>query len=192
MAEAKKKEKKEEEKVTKKKKTLTNEQLNKYTLIAGIIGLIIVLGVFYFMRVFDAQRATKISESYLLSSQTISLEIKNLEEVSSILKEAPSEYFVLINYTKNQDTYNLEKGLKPLIDNYNLADHFYYLDVSSIKDEDNYIERINNAFDTDKIDKIPTILYYRNNKLVDIVKRVDNNPINAGDFQKLLDIYLDQ
>ncbi len=186
MAETKKKENKE----TKSKKTgLTNEQLNKYTLMVGVVGLIIVLVVFYIMRVYDAQRATKMSESYLLSNQTLSLEIKNLEEVDSILKEAPNEYFVLISYTKSQDTYNLEKGLKPIIDDNNLADRFYYLDVSSIKDEDNYIERINNAFDTDKIEKVPTILYYRDNTLIDVVTRVDNNPINAGDFQKLLDIY---
>ena len=50
---------------------------------------------------------------------------------------------------------------------------------------------INNAFNTTEISEIPVILYYKNGSLVNdgIVQREDNNPINAGDFQKLLDIY---
>lgn len=182
MAETKKTEKNTENK-------LTQEKLNQICLIIGVVVLIAVLVIFYFYRVRDARKAERMSESYLLSNQTISLEIKNLEEVDQILTEAPSEYFVLISYTKNQDTYELEKGLKTIIDNYALNDKFYYLDVTSIKDEDNYLERINNAFDTNLITRVPIILYYKENKLVDVALRDDNNPINAGDFQKLLDIY---
>ena len=55
--------------------------------------------------------------------------------------------------------------------------------------EDNYINRLNNAFNTDKIKKVPVILYFKNGKVVDTVVRNDNNMINASDFQHLLDIY---
>ena len=56
-------------------------------------------------------------------------------------------------------------------------------------EQDNYITRINNAFNTDEIDKIPTILYYQDGELVYVVERDDDNMINSGDLQKLLDIY---
>lgn len=172
-----------------KENKLTQEKLNNICLIAGIVVLVAVLVIFYFSRVGSAKRAERISASYLLTSETISLEIKSLAEVSQTLNEVPNEYFVLISYTKNQDTYNLEKGLKDIIDKYNLSDRFYYLNVTNLKEEDNYLEQINNAFNTNNITAIPTILYYKDGKLVDLVKRADNNIINAGDFQQLLDIY---
>ena len=63
------------------------------------------------------------------------------------------------------------------------------INVKDMLNEDNYLTRLNNAFETDKITKVPVILYYKDGKVVNIVHRNDNNVINAGDFQKLLDIY---
>ena len=141
-----------------------------------------------------------------------------LEEIEAILKKYGQEH-LLNHYDKLDDvhkqklleeienidfelvdslyrsTEKKEKSTKDEItpidylDKYKLNDSFYYLNVKSIMDEDNYLNRLNNAFNTDKIKKVPTILYYRNGKIVDVVTRNDNNIINAGDFQKLLDIY---
>lgn len=157
-------------------------------IIIGVVLGLILVGT-YIYRWQQIKNDKKLTSSYLLDSGTVSLEIKNLEEVSQILSEAPNEYFILISYTKDQNTYNLEKGIKKIIDEYKLSDAFYYFNVDSIKDEDNYITRLNNSFNTDKIKKVPVILYYKDGKNVDVVARVDDNCINAGDFQKLLDIY---
>lgn len=161
----------------------------KNILIIVCIVLALILVIFYGYRVNKLKETDTLSKSYLLDSGTVSLEIKNLDEVNQILAESPTEYFVLISYTGNKDTYKLENGLKRILDKYKLNDSFYYLNVKSIMDEDNYLNRLNNGFNTDKIKKVPTILYYRNGKIVDVVTRNDNNIINAGDFQKLLDIY---
>lgn len=173
-----------------KKKEKTEVNYRTYYII-GIVLMSIALIAFYIYRVNQVKNTEQMQSSYLLSSGTINLEIKNLEEVDQILSEAPNDYFVLISYTNNQDTYNLEKGLKTIIDKYSLSDRFYYLDVTSIMNDENYLTRINNAFDTDLITMVPTILYYKNGKLATdgVVQRIDKNPINAGDFQKLLDIY---
>ena len=149
----------------------------KNILIIVCIVLALILVIFYGYRVNKLKETDTLSKSYLLDSGTVSLEIKNLDEVNQILAESPTEYFVLISYTGNKDTYKLENGLKRILDKYKLNDSFYYLN------------RLNNAFNTDKIKKVPTILYYKNGKIVDVVTRNDNNIINAGDFQKLLDIY---
>lgn len=161
----------------------------KNILIIVCIVLALILVIFYGYRVNKLKETDTLSKSYLLDSGTVSLEIKNLDEVNQILAESPTEYFVLISYTGNKDTYKLENGLKIILDKYKLNDSFYYLNVKNIMDEDNYLNRLNNAFNTDKIKKVPTILYYKNGKIVDVVTRNDNNIINAGDFQKLLDIY---
>ena len=162
---------------------------NKNILIIVCVILALILVIFYGYRVNKLKETDILSKSYLLDSGTVSLEIKNLDEVNQILAESPTEYFVLISYTGNKDTNNLEKGLKRILDKYKLNDSFYYLNVKDIMNEDNYINRLNNAFNTDKIKKVPTILYFKNGKVVDVVARNDNNVINAGDFQKLLDIY---
>lgn len=156
-----------------------------------IIGIVIVLAVvgFYFFRLQQTRNEEKLNSSYLISSGTVSLEIKNLDEVSQILLESPTEYFVLITYTGNEDTYNLEEGIKTIIDDYKLSDSFYYLNIESIMDSDNYLTRLNSAFNTDKITTVPIILYFKDGELIDTVTRDDTNIINAGDFQKLLDIY---
>ena len=168
---------------------ISPEQLKRLYLIGIIVVLTVVLVVVYFYRVNSARNREKMQESYLLSTQTLSLEIKNLEEVNQILSEAPNEYFVLVSYADNKDTYTLETGLKSIIDNYSLSDRFYYFDATDLIKEDNYLERINNAFDTNLISSLPVILYYKDGNLTEVVLRSDNNPINAGDFQKILDIY---
>lgn len=161
----------------------------KVAIIAIVAVVALVLIAVYIYWWVDTKKEEKLMNSYLLSSGTISLEIKNLDEVDQILSEAPSEYFILINFTGDEDAYNLEEGLKTIIDNYKLADCFYYLNITSLKEEDNYLARLNTAFNTDEITTTPIILYYQNGSLVDTVKRLDNNYINAGDFQHLLDIY---
>lgn len=176
--------------MTKKKEVKENNILTKKNILIGV-GIIIVLILFivYIVNISNEKLKVKLQKSYLITSGTVSLEFKNIEEINPILSESPTEYFVLISYTNNEDTYNLEVGLKTIIDKYKLNDKFYYLNVEDIMDEDNYINRINNAFNTDIIKSVPIILYYKDGKIIDSVKRLDNNIINASDFQKLLDIY---
>lgn len=157
-------------------------------IILGIILLLIILAIFIY-RWQTMKNEEKWRSSYLISSGTLSLEIKNLDEIDQILSEPPTEYFVLITYTENEETYNLEVNIKDIIDKYKLSDSFYYLNVQSIMDQDNYLTRLNNAFNTDQISTVPIILYYKDGKLINTVTRNDNNIIKAGDFQKLLDSY---
>lgn len=162
---------------------------NKTLIIVSAIILGLLLIGLYVKHIKNVNLEKSYQTSYLLDSKTTNLEIKNLDEVKQILTEIPSEFYVLITYTGNKDTHNLETGLKKIIDEKSLSDSFYYLDIKDIMDKDDYIARVNNAFNTDLIKKVPVILYYKDGKIVDTVTRDDNNCINAADFQKLLDIY---
>lgn len=174
-----------EKKVTKEVKKISRKTL---IIIVSIFVAIILLAL-YFYKWYDVKKEEKLRDSYLLTTDTVNLEIKSLDEVNQVLSEAPNDYFVLINYTGNEDTYKLEEGLKLIIDNYKLGDRFYYYNAKKLIDEDNYLAQLNKSFNTDKIKSVPIILYYQDGKLIDTVSRIDNNKINAGDFQKLLDIY---
>ena len=120
-----------------------------FLIILGVV-LLLILVIFYIYRVNKTNETEKYSTSYLVSTGTVSLEIKNLDEVNQILTESPNEYFVLITYTGDKDTYKLETGLKTIIDKYKLSDSFYYINVKDMLNEDNYLTRLNNAFETDK------------------------------------------
>lgn len=183
-------EKKVSKKAVKEEMNLKQNSSKRYIMIALIVLAVILLGI-YFYKWYDVKKQEKLSTSYLISTDTVSLEIKNLDELKQIMSEAPSEYFVLISYTGSEKTYELEQGLKDIIDSYSLSDRFYYYDATKLIEEDNYLEMINNAFNTNEISGIPVILYYKDGVLANdgVILREDGNPINAGDFQKLLDIY---
>ena len=158
---------------------------DKIFMIIFIVCALIILGI-YLYQWKSVKDKSEINNSYLLTTNTTTLEIKDLENAKQILSEAPHEYFVLISYTGDAETYNLEKELKIIIDKYKLNDSFYYYNASEDRD---CINKLNDTFKTKKIKKIPTILYIKNNEVVNVITRNDNNMINSGDFQKLLDIY---
>ena len=170
------------------KKTNKKPATNKIFIIVFIVGIIILLGI-YIYKSFGAKNKDDMNNSYLLTSNTINLELKDLNEVSQVMTEAPQQYFVLISYTGDENAYNLEKDLKKVIDKYKLNDAFYYYDAKELKQSGAYLDLLNKTFKTNKIKKIPTILYVKDGKVIEAVSRVDDNMIKVGDFQKLLDIY---
>ena len=163
--------------------------LKNYVLAAVIVVVIIAL-TWYAFAWYKVFNENKVSSSYLVKEKVITKEITSLNEVSDVFSEAPNTYFVYVSYTGAEEVYNMEKDLKSLIVDYGLNDYIYYLNVTSIKDDKDCLEQVNNALSLEeqKITSIPTIIYYNDNKVIDIVKREDDNIMNAGDFQKLLDV----
>ena len=85
----------------------------------------------------------------------------------------------------------MEKSLAKIIKKYDIVYQFYYLNVTGIKDNKDYVNDVNRALGLrdEKIVNIPTIIYYRDGEVVKggIISRSDNKMITADDFQKLLD-----
>lgn len=162
-----------------------------YVIVLCII-LAVVLITLYIFQWYKVSKEGKMASSYLIHSKTIAYEMKDLNEISSVFLEAPEEYFVYISYVNSEEVYHLEKDLKSIIDEYHLKDNFYYLNVTSYMKEENYLDKINDAFgfQEQKIQKLPTILYFKNGSLAKdgIVKREDNHIIEAQDFRQLLDV----
>lgn len=158
---------------------------------AIVLILVIVLVSLYFFEWYKVYQEDKVKESYLVKSSTIT-NVVNIEEIQTVFVDTPPEdYFVYIGYTGNQEIYDMEKELVDVINEYNLNDKFYFIDVTNIMDDDNYIEELNASLQMEdqKITKIPTILYFKNEELAKdgILYREDNHLINASDFVQFLE-----
>ena len=160
-----------------------------------VIALVIFIGVIlltiYIFKWYQVFNEKKITKSYLVSSHVISNEINSIDELSSVFTEAPSEYFLYIGYTNDKNVYDMEVGLKKIIRKYELQDQFYYFNVDDIKSEDGYIEKINNALNLkeEKINNVPTILYFKDNTLVSggIINKDEGSLMQASDLEQLLE-----
>ncbi len=156
---------------------------------AILIVVVAICLVWYVLSWYRVLKENKVATSYLVKEKIVSKEINDLSEVNDVFLEAPTNYFVYVSFTGDEDIYNMEKELKSLIIDYNLNDLFYYLNISSIKDDKELISKVNEALNLNgiKITNIPTIIYFKDREAIDVIKRSDDNIMNAGDFQKLLD-----
>lgn len=161
----------------------------KNYIIAFLVVVVIIALTFYGFAWYKVVKESRVSESYLVKEKVISKEITDLDEVKVVFFEPPSSYFVYVSYTGEENIYNMEKELKNVINDYNLNDSFYYLNVTSIKEANDLLDQVNEALNLEekKIEKIPTIIYYRDEKAVDMITREDNNMITSSDLEKLLD-----
>lgn len=152
---------------------------------ALLIFVGIILLCWYILSWHDVKKQDRYSQSYLISTNTLALEITNIKEIPEVLKETPNEYFVLISYTGDKEIENLEKDLKKIIDNYGIKDATYYVNVTSHKEDTNLYNDLANSFKTNRIKNIPCILYYINGNIEDvIISRKDL--FEAKDFEELL------
>lgn len=168
------------------KKKSKKNNINFKKLFYFIIGfLLIIFLIWYIISWKNVKQEEKLMNSYLITSNTLSVEIKDLSETIQVLKESPSEYFVYISYTNDEKVFNFEKKLKKLIDNYNLKDEFYFVNVTNIKDDENFYSEINDTFNTKLISNIPSILHFKNNELKKVIYNKDLNKTYT-DFENLL------
>lgn len=158
---------------------------------AIVLILVVVLLSLYFFEWYKVYQDDKVKDSYLVKSSTIT-NVINIEEIETVFVDTPPEdYFVYISYTGNKDIYDMEKDLVDVINEYNLNDKFYFINVTDIMEDENYIEELNTSLQIkeQKIAKVPTILYFKNGELAKdgILYREDDHIINAGDFAQFLE-----
>lgn len=146
------------------------------------IALLILLA-WYIASWYKVKKEERLMTSYLVTTNTISLETDEISEIAQMLKELPSEYFIYISRTNDEEIYKLEKKLKKIITEYEIQDTFYYINVTG---ENNAISKLNDVFNTTEITNIPCILYFKDNVLEKVI--VDKKDIfNPMHFSELLE-----
>ena len=174
----------------KKKRDTANVSYKNYLAVL-LIFIFVIFGSLYIFEWYKVYKSEKLSSSYLVKTNTVVNVINNYDELKSVFLEAPDEYFVYISYANSQEVYNMEKDLQKLIIDYKLQDNFYYLDVTEMKNDKDFLERINSllGLKDNKVTKVPTIVYFEEKMNSDnILTREDNNIMQSADFAQLLDI----
>lgn len=172
-----------------KSKTKNSKYFPMKNYIYGILFIIIlVLFIWYIASWKNVKNEEKLMNSYLMTTDTLTYEINDFDEIIQMQSEAPNNYFILISYTNDEGTYKLEKKLKKVIEDYDLKDLMYYLDVTDEKKDNNFLNNLNTTFKTDLIKNVPCILYFANNKLEKVI--VDENKVfDYNSFINLLKDY---
>ena len=167
-----------------KRKVKRNSIPLKNYLITIVLMAACIFLVIYALKWYEVKRIEKYGTSYLIKTKTVNMEISDYEEIEQVFMEAPSDYYILINYLNDKNSYKLETNLKNIIDNYDLNDLFYYINVTELKEnDDNYLEKLNKTLKIDnEIKTVPVILFYHNGKLAEKI-------YSANDFKKILQVY---
>lgn len=159
-----------------------------YALLILIGGIVLVLYIFEWINVKNEE---KLMNSYLITSNTINSKIEDFDSLNQILKETSSSYFIYLSHTGNEDIYKFEKELKRIIDNYNLSDNFYYMDLTKLKENnENYLNEVNNKLNI-RLEQIPALIYVKNGKIEEnnILDGINGTMLKVSDIENLLDIY---
>ncbi len=155
-----------------------------------ILVLLIIIGTISAtlggFKLYNIYQEKKLETSYLLKKKIITQKLNNIEEIKNIMGNEKT--FILISKVNDENIYNFEKDLKNIINKYNLKNNFYYLDGTNFTNDD--LTKLNEILNLEnkEIKKIPTIIYI-DKELIDAIIREDENIINIGDFEQLLDIY---
>lgn len=155
-----------------------------------LIVFLIVIGLayWYISAWKQVKEYEKYLSSYLVSTNTITYEVTNLDEMVQVSQESPSSYFVYVGYTGDANVFKLEKKLKVIIDEYGLQDSFYYVDVTKRLEDTNLLKDLNDSFNTTDIKNTPCILFYKDGNLERIIDN-DKGVFNADELTKLLNDY---
>ena len=176
------------------KKTLTIKSKNinpKNYLYALLILVGGILLVWYIFEWYQVKKEEKLMNSYLITSKTINSKIDDLSSLELIRQEAPSSYFIFLSYTNDEEVYNLEKNLKRVIDKFKINDIFYYIDVTNIMEQENYLDNIESAIGVSNLEKMPAIIYVHEGKILEsnVLDGVGNNILKVEDLEDILEIY---
>ena len=152
-----------------------------------VIALLIIFAILYYFKVYETAKQKRYEESYLVSNGAVNLTINSLEEIDQVFSETSEEYFVFVSYTKDEHEYKLENKLKPIIDNYDLKDIFYFFNTNNLKEDNDLYDNINKAFklSKDKINSIPIIVYFKDKSYEIIDPNKLENFLEKNEFEKV-------
>lgn len=161
--------------------------VKKFLIAAVVLITLAVLGVYCFSwyRVYEKEQ---IRESYLLKTNTLSMKVTNINDLNTVLSEVPSDYFIFIGFSNNKDEMKLEKKIKPIIDDYGLNDIFYYIDITSYMNNNNYLNTLSSSLSIPniKITSVPSIIFVKDGKISKENILMNKRGIKIKDFQNLL------
>lgn len=146
-----------------KKKENREVGIKNYILIF-VISLGVILFAIYIFQWIKVYNTNKDIEESPLTKTTYEIQY---EELNNVFAESSDDYFIFISYNNDKKVTKLEKKVKKFIIENNLENNMYYLNVTELKNQENFISELNskmNLVET-KIKKLPAIVYYKDKKV---------------------------
>lgn len=163
--------------------------LKNYVIAIGAVLLVVFLSLYLF-KWYKVYQEEQTRESYLLKTNTVSMQITNIKDINTILSESPSNYFVYIGYRNSTDVLKIEKKLKKIIDAYGINDSIYYVDITDEMKNAEYLDDLNSNLDLNSLElkNVPAIIYFDNKDRVqkDDIIEFDSSKNVKSDFENLL------
>lgn len=160
-----------------------------------IIAAIIVVWIFILLllgnRLYHKYQEKLYDEGYFYHENK-DIKKVSVSELQNLIDTSTSHnMFLFFNYRRNKETYELERDLSTIIDDYHLQEKFYYVDLTDMVGQLNCELSCvaNEGLGIESINNIPAIVYVQNKAIVDIAQREDKKILEAADFVKLLDMY---
>ena len=159
-------------------------------LIAAIILVWIAIIAYVGYELSRRHQENLYQEGYFIHEK-IDIKKISLAEASTVAHDAKDAVFILFNYRGYEETYELEKELWRIMNDYHIEQNFYYVDLT---DENGTLNCdmtcvLNTGLHVTNFKNVPAIAYYERGTLIDVAQREDKKVLEAADFVKLLDIY---
>lgn len=162
---------------------IQNQSIFYWSIVCVLLAAIL-LTISYF-KFFQEMDFTTYSDDWKGKSYLVSKNIVHQISLGEILNVVnKDDAFIFVTNMEGEEEFKLEKDLKKIVSDYHLTSRFFVYPLNSSNETKAY----ENLQVTKNI-KIPTILYYRNGVLEEMVEREDNKMMEAADFVHLLDIY---
>ena len=111
------------------------------------------------------------------------------DELDNYLLEN-NDTFIYIGKADDTNCRKLEKSLKDFIKKYNLKDKTIYINISKVRNEKDFINRLNNKYAGIKlVNDYPSFIIVLNNRIIDLVSKEGNQNVTVNDIKELLDSY---
>ncbi len=160
-------------------------------IIAAIIVVWILILLAVGFQLYGKYQEKLYDEGYF-NHEKIDIKTLSLEDLHSEINGTSTDtMFILFNQIGEEENYILEKDLYQIMQDYNIQDNFYYVDVTNEYGKYNCSMDcvLNQLLETSMISNVPAIVYVEDHRIIDVAQREDQKVLEAADFVKLLDIY---
>ena len=187
MVDQKKKVKKVEKKETTKVKEKTREVPFKNYLILTFVCLL-TLGIIVFSSIMYTREEKKKLETPVISG--VLAEIKK-EDINNYVVENES-FFLYIGTASDYNSREVETDLIKYFGRRDIKNDTIYLNLTGDNDVKKFYEDFNSKYvvnDYSKLKAYPAFIIFKDGKVLDLVQRGDNQKLNIGDIDRVLDEY---
>lgn len=161
-----------------------NIPTKNYVILLGII-ILIICACFASYNLYEYYKDSKVKTSPLAQNVVLYDDLKNTTV------EINADTFLVISYLQDEKVHENENEIKKLLKKKNLIDNVMYLDITELKNEENFIDDINETLKLEKnlkITSFPAVVFYKEG-LPAYTASSDAHLLNSGDFEHIIDMY---